>query len=519
MNDMTQYSREEIESILQCSYYDRRTDYVWKHLIGESAELETAKYPIPSLESFQVMHQMLKMRKCQLSVILDEWRTTEHQGLLECRYNDRSGILRIKARSFNFTYRAKANEYHFVASSKVAKSIGLVKRETHKLYRRGGMFPLSYLVELDEQLYSRFAEREEVRKWRQTLQFDKDCEFCASMLPYIMQDAETKQKYLSYYQRLNIILSGNKEVRIGVIEDYSPKEMISMPCYPRADWQKGIDAAFDKVAKQYADELEVHTREMKLWSEEMPQIVLGKTPYSIEDNKGRFRTHHMANNYSNEMIDEALGIVEDRTNKVIKDMDRFLLTLVSHGKKPKDKKSGYYERDNFSLLVDQKNMSITLSLDEEMAAVLNWPQVHVIDIPHNINVHIESYVLDIFEANLQDCYQDSLLRQERINKPQYQLLVEELRYIISQTAPIMAYCGECQTIRNKYSIGLNVDENDIVQVSAHLSFGYESKSFSLDTYRDEFRIWWSQLLLTECKHAKQCALNPEGERPFEWLPF
>lgn len=50
-NDMTPYTIKEIECILQTGYYDRRTDYVWKTVIGEDFELVQILYSITSLES------------------------------------------------------------------------------------------------------------------------------------------------------------------------------------------------------------------------------------------------------------------------------------------------------------------------------------------------------------------------------------------------------------------------------------------------------------------------------------
>ena len=236
--DMIQYSREEIESILQISYYDRRTDYVWKYLMGDAPELEHILYPIPSLESFLVMHRMLKKRDRSVESFLEEWQMTEHPGLIDCQYSQRSGIIRIKARSFVLTYRSKLNDFHFVAYARIAKSIGLMERITRKRYRRSGIFSLSCLAELDEQLYSRYAEREKVKAWRKTPQFELDCQYCKAMIPVIMQDAETKVRHLGSSRLLNIILHANDKVRIGIVRDYSPEEMISMPCYPLSNGRK-----------------------------------------------------------------------------------------------------------------------------------------------------------------------------------------------------------------------------------------------------------------------------------------
>lgn len=41
---------------------------------------------------------------------------------------------------------------------------------------------------------------------------------------------------------------------------------------------------------------------------------------------------------------------------------------------------------------------------------------------------------------------------------------------------------------------------------------------TIDDYKTRFRVWWSQLLLKECKMAKEASLNPENCRDGE-LPF
>lgn len=464
MNDMIQYNREEIESILQISYYDRRTDYVWKYIMGDTPELENVLYPIPNLESFQVMHSMLRQRTDTVEGILGDWQRNGHQRLLDCQYNQRSGILRIKARSFVFTYRSKLNEFHFVVYAKIAKSIGLKDRFTLKKYRKSGIFSLFCLDELDEQLYSRYVAKERVKAWRKSPQFEVDCQYCKAMIPFIMEDAKSKTHYLGSNKQLNIILHNNDKVRIGIARDYSPEEMISMPCYPREEWQQGIRTAFVTLEKEYTERLEKHRFEMQQWSDELSRIIVGKTSFSIEERHSKYISDHLEDTYSSIVLAAALG------------------------------------------------------REEELASTLNNDKMKQIRIPHNAKFN--KMMKDLYNSVLQDRLQDYQVSLERKNTPQHTLLVEEMKYIIQQSAPLIAYTGTNQQIRESYYMYLYVVEDDKVKVTTHFSNWRATETFTLDSYQTEFRVWWSQQLLKECKYAKQCALNPEDNYPFEGgLPF
>lgn len=304
---MTPYTIKEIECILQTGYYDRRTDYVWKTVVGEDFELVKVLYSIPSLESFEVMHTMLNERTESVSDLLEAWQGSEYPGLLGCHYSQRSGILRIKARSFVFTYRSKLNEFHFSVYAKVAKSISLNERIMQKKYRKSGIFPLRLLRELDEQLYSRYEESEKLKAWLKTPQFKIDCQYCEAMIPFIMQDAEKKVRQLGEDRRLNIILHDNDKVRIGIVKDYSPEEMMSMPCYPREQWQEGIRLAFASLEKEYVAELEAHRIKMQEWSDELSKIIAGKAPFSIEERSVNYCSKRRDDAYSKFVLDVALG--------------------------------------------------------------------------------------------------------------------------------------------------------------------------------------------------------------------
>ncbi len=399
-----QYNREDIEAILQSSYYDQRTDYVWKYIMGEREELDGVKFPIPGLESFLVMHEMLKKRNKTLAAFLEEWNTTEHPGLESCSYDEASDTLQVQARSFVFIYHKKLKEFHFEAFPHIAENIGLLSRITHKKYRKSDLFSLSYLVELDEQLFSRYDERQKIKAWRKSSQFEKDIAYCELMIPFIMQDTDKRIIQLGEFKRLNIILSRNDKVRIGIVQDYSPEEMIAMPCYPRSEWQQGITAAFEELDRQYTEEQRIHAIQMKEWSDELTQIALRKTPYNVIERRLKYQIDKESDNQTDDM------------------------------------------------------------------------------------------------------------------KPSEQLLDKALMYIVDLSAPLVAYSGPNEIIRDHYAMLLSVDDNDRIKINVDTLQWWEPETFDLEDYEEKFRIWWSQLLLSECKYAKQCALDPEHNNPL-YLPF
>lgn len=514
---MLPYKKDEIDKILQCSYYDRRTDYVWNYLIGRKQDLIKDPYPIPDIDSFLVTHEMMKMRKATVAEFMEQWKTTEHPGLTECTYNHKSGTLRVKARSFQFTYREKLNEYHFMAFAEVAKAIRLENRELTKIYRKNGLFPIDCLVELDEQLYSRFIEKKKLLKWRKSPQFELDRSYCEQMIPFIMKDAQTWMRDLRYGQRLNIILDGIDKVRISIVEAYSPEEMMSMPSYPREDWQQGITAAFNKLEKEYAEKIERQAKEAREWSEELTRIVLGKTPYCIDRNCINQNFGADDRKYITKLIKAAVGIPEE-TDSTPRKLEFFFMT--------KDKYTSNDEEETeectttaynaFSIEVNMQMRIATITLKDEIANALNYERVTNIMIPDQAEIDESMLMMD--DISLMDEYENYLTTQERLRSPLHQQLIEEVRYIIEQTAPLIAYTGTNQMIRLGYRLLMEIDDNDKIRVRAHFSDWNEAETFSLDDYRSTFRVWWSKMLLRECKNAKEHALNPKNDPLFD-LPF
>lgn len=513
---MTEYNREDIEDILQISYYDRRTDYVWKYIMGDVPELENELYPIPNLDSFNVMHYMQKKRTRSVLEFLAEWKETAHPGLISCTYNKQSDILYLKARSYDFTYHAKLNQGLFVVHPEVAESIGLQDSISQKRYRKSGMYTLEHLAELDEQLYSRYAERLKVKEWRESPQFDIDCRYCSGMIPFIMQDAENKEIHLGPYQRLNIILSGIDKVRIGIARDYSPKEMIAMPVYPRTEWKEGIRSAFAALEKENAIILELRTKELQLWSEELSMITLGKAPFCLEAKQINYSPLG-DDSYTDAVLHSALGIKEE-AHKETNKLDAHFLTRGLLGMTANVDTSLRYEYQTFGITFNTKERYAVITLKPEIATALNYEIENKVKIPSNLKLN--ETTLQVFDYSLQDRYQDYMNAEERKQRPQHRLLVEEVKYIIQLSAPLLAYSGSNQNIRDSYFMSLTIEQDDTITLKVRLSNTYTDGSFTLDNYRTAFRVWWSQLLLMECKYAKQCMLDPAHNYPFEVdLPF
>lgn len=508
------YKKNGIEDILQSAYYNRRTDYVWKYLLGNKKNPEINPYPIPGLEYFVMMDDMLKKRRRTLEEFLKACKTESRPELRDCTYNKRSGILRVYARSFTFTYRAKLNEFHFVVSSKIAKTIGLEERMMTKRYRKDKLFDLYYLAFLDDEIYSRYTEILRVKEWRKSAQFEQDWKYCEAMIPFFMQDAESKKRKLGYTKRLNIILEDDDKVRIGIIEHYTPEEMMAMPSYPRDQWQEGINAAFAALDQSYALELLAHAKTMQAWSDELSDLVLGKTPYSIEEHIGKYRQEHYdANRYTVKVIDDALGIPEKHED-TLKKMN---MMFMSKGYSDVDDYCpDKLELTTFRVDFDWQNRIATITLNEEVARTLNYEPVSIVKIPRDRQIN--TILISSESLTLLHDYEDCLNYQQKMNSPLHHLLVEAVRYIIQQTAPLVAYTGDNALIRDNYGLDIMINDSDDIVVYARFSNWQDSETFTLENYRTMFRVWWSQHLLKECKYAKQCALQPDDNHPFD-MPF
>lgn len=509
---MKQYDPTEIIEILECSYYDMRTDYVWQYVLGNNRNQVQDYFCIPSLESFMAMSEMLKCRKNDVRTFMEEWENTEHPGLTECTYCQRSGILRLKSRTFSFVYRSKTHEYHYSAYAAVAKRCWLKKRQTHKRYVKGGLFPIAYLVELDEQLYSRYDAALRLEAWRKSPQSELDIQYCSAMLPTIMQNAETKKHLLNRWQRLNIILEGNDRVRIGIVEMYSPEEMQALPSFLRADWQQGIIQAFERQENEYNETMNRIREEMTELSQELTQIIRGKAPYDAKS----LRNYYYNDIYTNMLLHEAID--EDLRKEKWQHQQEFFQPIITYlGGNNRSKKLNRFETDTFIYEADATGNNATIEMkDEALATVLNIDRVSQLE---NVkDYHVTPAMLDKYNEYLKSKlieYQTCYAERQR---PRHALLVEELNHIIQVTAPLFTYMGDNETIRENYNLKWDITEDDKIMVQISFRGRAVRQYFSFDDYKSRFRVWWSQLLLNECKLTKDASRNPEillnSDRPF-----
>lgn len=513
---MTRYNKDDLGIIFQSSYYDTRTDFVWNYILDD--KFDNDPIPIPTIDCFLVMHEMEKNRELTTEAFLEAWKTTGHPELTSCSYSPRSGILRVKARTYTFTYREKLKEYHFVVPAKIAKAISVESRELKKRFRRGGLFPLSLMAELDEQMYDRYDEQVKLRAWRKSPQFAEDIAYCKQMIPVIVDDAEARKRYLVEGRRLNIILEGNDRVRIGVIEVYSPEEMKAMPVYRREDWHQGILAAFEAAKKKYDTELELCGRALREWSDELSRIVLGKAPYSVEQRPNCYLSYHAIDRYMYRLILAALGLPPQEEDATPRTRNFFIIPRGRRRAAEPDEQKRTLTYETFSAVVDRPKRTVTITIKEEIARFLHYEPVTVLKIRRDALI-TEEWLSDE-DYTLQHEYSYALDLQQRERSALHPQLVEMVRYIIDQTAPLIAYTGTCcREIFREYEIHLTIDDNNRIEVGIRTSDSYKRETFELDSYRTAFRVWWSRLLLTECKRAKELALHPERGWPFDYGPF
>ena len=510
------YSKKDISDILACSYYDQRTDYVWQHIVGSGENKE--RFQISSLESFLAMSEMLRHRSLDIAQFLNEWDTTEHSGLIECKYNGKTGILHLRTRTYKFTYRSKTNEYDYSVYTEVARNCLLVKKETHKKYVKGGLFPLSYLVELDEQLYSRSESAQRLNSWKKSRQCKLDIEYCRKMLPVIMRDAKQLKKKLTAIQRLQVILEGNDHVRIGWVERYSPEEMLALPSYPREEWQLGIQRAFEQLDYNYNQKIENVRLQMVRLSEEMTQITLRKLPFDTYNNGKNYGVGPNYDAYSFLLTDEVFGNgLKHQKWSHQKELFQPIINYVAFQTKVQTLNHVRYEADTFIAEIDSMGKTATITMkDEVIAQALDIEPV--CQIPDLKKHRLATEMFDLYDKYIKQKYEDHLFIDERLKRPQHRHLVEALKHIVDITSPLINYAGDYDFIQENYSLNWNVDSDDNIRISVKLRHNTKRESFTLDDYKSRFRVWWSQQLLSECKFAKEASLNPEqhlnNDQPF-----
>lgn len=505
---MTPTDTTALTEILNCSHYDQRTDYIWQFITNNLKDRRRGYFRIPSLEAFVAMGEMLKCRKLDIPTFMDEWEQTEHPGLLECSYNERSGIVRLKSRTFTFVYRSKTNEYHYTAFAAVARSCMLKSRETHKKYVKGGLFPIAHLVELDEQLYSRYAAAQKLEAWKKSPQAKLDIEYCRQMVPTIMQEADTRKRQMHMWERLNIILEGNDRVRIGLVEMYSPEEMIAMPSYPREEWQQGILKAFDQLSNRYREEMEQKRAEMTQLSEELTQVTLGKTPYDAENLQRHYEDEVWRHAYVRQLLYDALGkeLQPEKWEHQKEFFQPYITFLAGNSRSPRVHR---FEAETFIYEADTTGHDATITIREEaLAKMLNVDRTSKIGNTSSISITAE--MLTEYDGYIKQKYREFTLCQQRQQRPQHAQMVRMLRHIIEVTAPLIAYTGENATLRDNYKLKWGVEDDDSIMLQANFRDRSERQYFSTADYTSRFRVWWSQLLLKECKLAKEASLNPEA---------
>ena len=335
------------------------------------------------------------------------------------------------------------------------------------------------------------------------------------MVPTIMKDADTRKRQLYIGQRLNIILEGNDRVRIGMVEDYSPEEMYAMPSYPRAAWQQGIQKAFEQLETEYNEEVERTRVELTELSQELTQIALGKAPYDMRILHERYRSSQ--DSYSRLLICDVFGLREEprRWSHQHEIAQPYISYVAYIGKGCK--KVSRFEGEAFTYEAHKTGDSATITMkDEALAKALNIDMVGMIRITREYRITPE--ILAEYDEYIMNQYREYLLRQENRQRPQHALLVEALKHIFEVTAPLIAYDGENGSLRSQYELRWEVADDDRLMIQVTLHGRTERQSFTLDDYKSRFRVWWAQLLLTECKLMKEASLHPEDNLSYD-IPF
>lgn len=494
-----------IAGILETGYYDLRTHYVWRYIHDDNKGELNYHITIQSLESFIAVSEMVKVRKYSVSAFLDEWNNSDHPALQECSYDEPSGHLHLKSRTYTFDYYDQTNEYHFVTYPEVADLIRLNKRETRKQYVRGGLFPLSYLVELDEQLYSRYEDALKLEAWKQSPQLQIDIDYCRSMIPYIEQLAPQAERYLMHSQYLDIILEGNDRVRIGFVMYHSPEEMMALPSYLREDWKQGIDAAVEKVREVFEEEVSKKKAEFEEFSKELTKAILGQTPCKDPYVRYQWKLGHYS--YEELLLCEALDKdIDDRKWMHEKMLFEPIFSLISFTSR--EKKVSCYETDTFVYKMNKQGKRATIQMkDLHLAKTLN------IDLESEFELVKYSKIIEKtltkYNDYLKEVYRNCLHREERRKQPHHSLLVEAVKHIIQFTAPLIAYSGTNPRLLNKYNLVFSVSDSDTLLVTLEHKRVKVSEQFTLDDFSSRFRVWWSQMLIKESKQAKEASLHPE----------
>lgn len=440
----------QLFDILQSFYYDERTHYLWQYIAkGQKAPAEDDQFYIDSIDDFNAM-QDISSNLCYTPTEFAEIcrRNPRYKQLRPTLSQDRK-ILLVEGRTLDLRFNARTSHCTIDVYPEVKEAIAL--SDPHWESQLSSLFSPSRLCELDNQLHSRYQSHLALLQWLQSEQFEIDLAYLNQMPNHILSLTDELQLPRPRGMLLNIILEGNDRVRIGMVNDYTPKEMMQLPSYPREQWREGIRRALIEFRHMAQQKTEVFLSTFTPLFEAVKQIMAGNATHFELPQPGSLN----------------LNMHEVISRQLFED-----LYVGPHA-----------SRTSHNKPTDQQQTEVILQTD--------------IDDPILLQVMREAAAKDAEKS------------RAFIQSPDYQRVLEAIRLVVHTTAPLIAYNGPELSVKKHYKLYINLTDSNLLNVSVSMyDFHRVSCQFDPADIKRTFRPWWAKRQIEELKRLKLIHTHP-----------
>lgn len=434
----------QLFDILQSCYYSERTHYLWQYIAnGQQAPAKNHQVIIKSIDDFAVMQSILSYLRYTPSAFAEICQRNRRYAHLRCSLSHNQQILQVESRTFVLKFSAHTHRCTIDLHPEVKDTLGI--RNPHWSHKLSAIFAPSRLYELDKQLHSRYQSKIDLQQWIHSEQFDIDLAYFNQMPSYILSLYAEMQMPKPIGQQLNIILEGNQRVRIGMVNDYSPEEMMELPSYPREQWREGIQRAFTGFKDEMQQMKEEFLSTFTPVFEAVKQVMAGQATHNELPNRRSIR----------------LTTYEGVSRQLLADI---------------------YGDNQDSRSIDDEH-----SATEQTEAMFQTG----IDDPMLLKMMRDNAAWDARES------------QAFIQSADYQPTLEAIRHILHVTAPLIAYNGPEHSVNEHYKLHIQINNDTMLNVSVTM-FNHHRVSCQFDTadIKRTFRPWWANRQIEELKRLK-----------------
>lgn len=521
-----------LENVLEHNYYDVRTNHAWHIALGLEGELAGEYFSIPDLGHFLVMNKVMSNRAytiAQFMAICSKNRKLKH---LKCDYDPAVQILTVRSRTFTFNYYAQSWAMSWEVDREVCNVIRLTLPSWLRQPRSANLFHPLRLAELDDELFFRYDSRLKLKEWKSSDQSKKDLKLLKKIIPYIKQEAPDYERALLIAKsKLNIIFEGNDKLRIGLVQNYTPQEMLSLPSYPRDDWQMAIKQTFEQEQDHYRQLL--HERHLSYESQIQRLTQRIKMPQPDKEILlPLIRSCYEPFSYTDLLVAEVLDIPfpphelpywdarqvlcgDDRTvEEVVSTIENYMTwRYTSSGP------ALHIDLKNYTVEYNEIEPHVVLRLKNHVKQVL--PIAPVIEATSDDEfVGLDIFMLDSIEDTLSTAIQNYREALSRRQEPLHEQLRSVIRTIVQTCSPLLVYFQQDTTETERGgNISIEIAPIDRIMLCVHTGVTYEAV-FNLANFDADFRVWWHMTMMQEIKRLKDHSLHPEQDFKVTYdLPF